>query len=204
MSRSDENYPKSLIHLRGHNAPAAITMIGDPTIMRCKKLGLICSVRCPGSIVLKTFDAIRDLRDAGITVIGGFHSPMEKECLGLLLRGTAPVIICPARNIENMRITAEWKGPCAERRLLILSSFGSAARRVTTELAAARNEFVAVMSDALFVPHASLGGKTEQLIKHSIQGVKPVYTVADSENAHLLASGIQPLAVADLAKAFEA
>ena len=51
----------------------------------------------------------RILRDAGVAVIGGFHSPIEKDCLDLLLRGTQPVIICPARNIENMRIGKEYR-----------------------------------------------------------------------------------------------
>jgi predicted AAA+ superfamily ATPase len=46
--------------------------------------------------VLRTFALA--LREAGIPVIGGFHAPMEKECLDLLLRGTQPVVICPARS----------------------------------------------------------------------------------------------------------
>lgn len=61
-------------------------------------MGLICSVQCPGSIVIKTFDAVRELRDSGIVVAGGFHSPMEKECLDFLLRGEQPVIVCPANS----------------------------------------------------------------------------------------------------------
>ena len=56
--------------------------IGNRDILRHPTLGLICSVQCPGSVIMKTFDAIRELRDAGVVVAGGFHSPMEKECLG--------------------------------------------------------------------------------------------------------------------------
>ncbi|HQX52209.1 MAG TPA: hypothetical protein PLR25_19980 [Planctomycetaceae bacterium] len=33
---------------------------------------------------MKTFDAIRELRDTGVVVAGGFHSPMERECLDFL------------------------------------------------------------------------------------------------------------------------
>ena len=125
---------------------------------------------------------------------------MEEECLALLLRGTQPVIICPARSIENMRIPGEWKGPCTERRLLILSSFGPAARRVTTELAAARNEFVAAISDALFIPHASPGGKTLELVTRLNADGKPICTVDDAENSNLLAAGAHSLKVADFAQ----
>jgi len=48
-------------------------------------------------------------RDDGVTVISGFHTPVEKECLRILLRGSQPVIICPARSIEGMRIPPTWK-----------------------------------------------------------------------------------------------
>jgi len=44
----------------------------------------------PGSIVLKTFDAITRMRDDGKILIGGFHSVMEWECLGILLRAASP------------------------------------------------------------------------------------------------------------------
>ena len=57
------------------------------------------------------------------TLIGGFHSPMEKECLDLLLRGSRPIIICPARSIDRMRIPKPWKAPLADGRLLVMSPF---------------------------------------------------------------------------------
>jgi hypothetical protein len=46
--------------------------------------------------VIATYDAIRELRDAGVIVAGGFHSPMEGECLDFLLCGAQPVVLCPA------------------------------------------------------------------------------------------------------------
>ena len=48
---------------------------------------LFCSNRCPGDLILKTYDLTRAMRDAGIPVIGGFQTSMELECLRLLLRG---------------------------------------------------------------------------------------------------------------------
>src|SRR4051794_29052910 len=88
------------------------------------EFGLICSSQCPGSIVLKTFDLVRALRDRGAVLAGGFHSPMERECLGILLRGTQPIVICPARHIDGMRVPPEWVNPHNERRLLVISNFG--------------------------------------------------------------------------------
>jgi hypothetical protein len=88
-------------------APMQVSAIGNTDILHEKKLAFFCSVRCPGSIIIQTYDCMKALRDAGVTVIGGFHSPMERECLNILLRGTQPAIICPARSLENMRIKPE-------------------------------------------------------------------------------------------------
>ena len=64
-------------------------------------LGFFCATRCPGNVILRTYDLALPLREAGVPVIGGFHTPMEKECLEVLLRGQQPVVICPARSIEQ-------------------------------------------------------------------------------------------------------
>ncbi|HSB33480.1 MAG TPA: hypothetical protein VLG39_03400 [Nitrospirota bacterium] len=65
---------------------------------------------------IKARDLPRKWRDDGVLVISGFHSPLEKECLNNLLRGRQPAIICAARNIEIMRIRAEFKAPLADGR----------------------------------------------------------------------------------------
>lgn len=79
------------------------THAGDIGILKSyKKLALFCSNKCPGEIIIKTYDFMRTLMDVNdIAVISGFHSPMEQECLNILLNGDVPVIICPARSIKN-------------------------------------------------------------------------------------------------------
>src|SRR5207244_7197156 len=78
--------------------------IGKLQILEQPLLGFFCSTKCPGEVILQTYDLARALREAGIPMIGGFHTPMEKECLALLLRGTQPMVICPARSIAQMRL----------------------------------------------------------------------------------------------------
>ena len=82
---------------------------------------LFCSNRCPGDLILKTYDLARAMRSAGVPVVGGFQTSMEKECLRLLLRGSQPVVICPARGIDNMRIPRDWRIALDGGRLLVLS-----------------------------------------------------------------------------------
>jgi len=153
------NFPPAL---RGSNGTAVFPQIwalGNLTILEKRLLGFFCSIKCPGEIILQTYDLVRALRDASVPVVSGFHSPMEKECLTLLLRGTQPVIICPARSIERMRVPTAWKVPLEENRLLILSPFTVKQRRATADLSEKRNAFVAALADKIFVAHAALGAR---------------------------------------------
>jgi len=97
--------------------------IGNTGILDRNLLGFFCSVKCSGDIILKTYDLARSFRDAGISLISGFHSPIEKDVFDLLLSGPQPLVVCPARSIENMRIPSAWKEAIDNGRLLILSPF---------------------------------------------------------------------------------
>lgn len=156
-------------------------------------LALFCSVRCPGDLILKTYDLARSLRDAGVPVIGGFHSPMEKECLTLLLRGKQPVAVCLARTLDGIKLPGTWRAPLAEGRLLLLSPFGEKHRRVVAELAMIRNRFVAAVADEVFIAYAGAGSKTEQLCREVLAWGKPALTLGDPRNDNLIALGANPV-----------
>ena len=154
---------------------------------------LFCSGKCPGEIILKTHDLAQRFRRLGISTIGGFHSPVEKECLRVLLRGEQPIIICPARSIENMRLKPEWKRALSENRLLILSIFAGKVRRSKVELAMQRNTFVAALADKIFVAHAAEGSKTLEFSKAVSEWGKPLFTFDTEANRWLLQLGAQSL-----------
>lgn len=163
--------------------------IGNSQFLKMQKLGFFCSVRCPGNIILRSYDFAKILREKGIIVISGFHSPMEQECLKILLHGKQPIIICPARNIENMRIPKDWYKPLEEKRLLILSTFNEKQNRMTAQTAKVRNEFVALLSDKVFVGYAAPNSKTYQFCNNLIKKGKPIYTLNCPENIELINSG---------------
>ncbi len=190
ISRDNLRYPPILRNYP--DVPSTVTAVGNVDILQRRKLALFCSVKCPGNLILQTYDLARALRDEGVTTIGGFHSPMEKECLTLLLRGMQPVIICLARSIERMRIPSEWKTPLEESRLLLLSPFAEKLRRITANLAQKRNEFVAALADAVFVAHAAPGSKTEHFCHDVLSWGKPLLTLESDENVHLLSFGAKP------------
>lgn len=191
-------YPTSVKTFFGNRAPESIFLLGNPELLRKESLGLFCSIKCPGSIILKTYDLARALRDAGVPVISGFHTPMEKECLAILLRGTQPIIVCPARGLERIRPAAGVQDGIRAGRVLLVSMFGTRHRRATVELADQRNRLVAALAGMALVSHATPGGKTETLCREIIAMGKPLFTVDAPENANLLALGAKALAVEEV------
>lgn len=187
--QKDKQYPRQLIERMGAIAPASLYTSGNPDILLNPKLGLICSVSCPGSIVMQTFDAIRDLRDQQMALIGGFHSPMERDCLDIWLHGSQPVIFCPARSLRNLPMGKAARTALAEGRLLISTPFGDGFRRTTAGQALFRNDLVAALADVIFVPHASSHGKTWAAVQKAFQRDQEVLSIEDGANKDLIKSG---------------
>ena len=50
---------------------------GDATILQRRKLALFCSIRCPGDLIIRAQDYAKNLGCQGLTIISGFHSPIE-------------------------------------------------------------------------------------------------------------------------------
>ena len=175
--------------------------IGNLQILGQPLLGFFCSTRCPGEVILRTYDLARALRESGVPMIGGFHTPMEKECLALLLRGTQSIVICPARSIAKMRLPADWRQAVAADRLLILSPFEAKHRRPTVELTEQRNCFVAALSARILIAHAAPKSKTEALCLELLRQGKPVFALPHRANDHILATGARAATITTLCAA---
>ncbi len=136
---------------------------------------------------------MRALRESDTTVISGFHSPIEKECLNILLKGKTSIIVCPARSIKNMRIRSEYKEPIKKGRLLLLSMFNEKENRISAERSDKRNHFVAAIADEIFIPYAEIGSKTESLCKHWIEQGRTVRTFDVDYNGNLFDLGAKTI-----------
>ena len=196
IPQNDDFYPPSLKKLLKENAPKTITIWGNPGILKSKPLALFCSVKCPGKLILKTYDLAKQLRNEGIAVIGGFHSPMERECLDILLRRKQPVIICPNRSIKGIRLPAGWKKSISDGRFLLLSPFGEKLRRGTVQTAHYRNQIIAALAEEIFITYAAPQSKTEEFCREMLDWGKKVCTF--EANTSLIDLGVQP--IRDLAR----
>lgn len=192
----DPTAPSSPLRLRNAaeiTGVSTLHAIGSLDILDQPLLGFFCSSRCPGSVILRAYDLARELRDKGIPVISGFHAPIERESLRLLLRGQQPIVLCAARSLARLRIPADWRQPLADGRLLIISPITGQVHRPTAEHAATRNLFAAAVADAVLIAHAAPGSKIQRLSESVRARPQPLLTLDDPANHNLIAHGAQPI-----------
>ena len=164
LAKRDSAYPAILRARLREKAPETLTAIGPIEFLANRKTALFCSARTPGEAILRAHDMARRMRDEGATVISGFHSSIERDCLSILLRGKQPIIICPARAIEGMRIPTECRPAFDAGRILFLSPFTEKPRRVDRDSALYRNEVVAALANSVYLAHVQPGGDTDRLL----------------------------------------
>ena len=198
ITQRDPNYPAQLKGYLKTDAPETIWTRGNTALLTDQEAhlsgdlwALFCSSKCPGQIILKAHELAQQFRESGIPTIGGYHSPVEKECLRVLLRGSQPIILCPARSIQNMRLNPAWKGGLTEGRLLLLSIFEGKHRRSTAALASQRNAFVAALADKICIAHASEGSQTLGFAQRVSAWGKPFFTFDVLANKSLFQCGAQ-------------
>jgi predicted Rossmann fold nucleotide-binding protein DprA/Smf involved in DNA uptake len=197
LSPHDVRYPPSLRLYFADRRPPIVIARGDLDILHEPQhrplVALFCSVQCSEPVIQQTYALAHALRDAGVTVISGFHSPLEKECLGILLQGTSSVIVCPARSIERLRLPATWRMALEKERLLLLSPFGESQQRPTSARALVRNQLIAALADVVVITHATPGGKSESFCHELSMEGKPLFALDTVENTNLFNLGAEPL-----------
>jgi predicted Rossmann fold nucleotide-binding protein DprA/Smf involved in DNA uptake len=163
ISHGDQTYPDRLVVRLGAEAPKHIAVIGSATALRAPMTAFLCSKETPGATILKAFDQAAAWRDAGRCVISGFHSPLEQQCLHILLRGKQPVVMALARSLGNLRLPAAQRKALDDGRLTIMSPFPETEKRATADLARQRNRFVAALADEVVFAFIAPGGSLSRL-----------------------------------------
>ena len=120
---------------------------------------------------------------------------MERECLDILLRGKQPVGYCPAHGLESLSLTESQAAAVEQGRLVLVAAFPREVRKATVEQAVQRNDLIADLAAALWVPHAAPGGKVWTTVRKALAAGKAVYTFDDPANRELLDAGARPLSV---------
>lgn len=169
-----------------------VSSVGDMSLLH-RSLGLLCSTKCPGNVILKSYAAARIIRGTHCAVVSGFHSAIEKDCLDILLTGKGSIIICPARRLATTRLPRAWQEAIGAGRMLLLSPFDEKQKRATAKLAVERNRFVTSIANEILIAYAHPGSRTEALCREVLASGKRVYTFNDPANQHLIDMGAVPI-----------
>ncbi len=167
----------------------SLWVLGNPNLLKCELLALYCSRKCPGSVIRKSHEFAAHLRRKGTPVIGGFQTQVEKLCLESLFHGTQPVVVCPARSIEAIRLTSRWRSRIDEGGLLLVSPFPFKHRRPTKETAWTRNLLVAAAAERIFFLHAAKDSNTFALALQLLSEGREIFTFDIEANKDLLEAG---------------
>lgn len=163
LRQGDATYPQSLTRRLGTTAPATLSVIGSVAVLQGAMEAFLCSKETPGATILKAFDQAAAWRDAGVCVISGFHSPLEQQCLDILLRGKQSIVWALARGIRTLRLPKARRDALDDGRLTVISPFPTEETRTNADLARQRNRLVAALADETVFAHISPGGSLERL-----------------------------------------
>lgn len=120
--------------------------LGNQVLLNEYKLGFLCSSRVSSRAILPCYDWATSLPPDSV-VVSGFHSPIERDVLQLLLDGGHSVIVVLARRLYAT-LPTEWQEAYDAGRMLIIST-APEATRVSKPAAALRNEYIARQAEHL-------------------------------------------------------
>jgi hypothetical protein len=148
------------------------------------------------SVLLPAYDLIVALRERTTPVIGGFHTSLERECLEILLRGTATITVCPARTFDpetdrlySGKLWADVKRGLVDGRVTIVPPPGVSGARITRANAAIRNAFLLDEASEVVLLYATRGGETERMAREALERGLPLSVLDHPANARWLDLG---------------
>lgn len=96
-------------------------------------------------------------------MLSGFHSALEKDVLHYLLKGKQPLILALARGMKE-KFEPELQDAIGQKRLLIITPFDRSVKRITSQTALLRNQFMLEHADNVTIGYARPGGLLESLL----------------------------------------
>ena len=143
--------------------PSPLRVLGDSSALRGSLTGFFCSRRFPARAVLPVLDWAREARERGEVVVSGFHSPLERDALEILLSGGSPVVMALARGIPS-RFRPDVRRGLESGVLTLASPFPGEVGRQTAETAAVRNDFIFSLSSRVVIGWAAPDGGLSLLL----------------------------------------
>jgi predicted Rossmann fold nucleotide-binding protein DprA/Smf involved in DNA uptake len=183
--------PERVVPLFGRKPPT-LWYLGNTSLLARPLVGIISARATESNLILSTAELLRQLVGLEKSFIGGWHSPLEKEVLKILLPESPRTIICLAKSVNRFGFFQELKTLLNQDRLLLLTHCSPKAKRINRDASIRRNHLVAGLAKVLLVLAAPEGSATFKLARSVIELGKPVFAPENPANGVLLASGAFP------------
>lgn len=131
--------------------------LGNAALLDQPLTAFFSSRQCPGSAIRAAMNWSIEQARGQHPVISGFHSPLEQSILEVLLTAKAPCIIVIARKLEEAQLPPSWL-QAIEQGTAVVIGMAPTTQRLTVELAARRNDWVAQRAARIVIAHAAAGG----------------------------------------------
>lgn len=135
--------------------------VGNIGLLNLPAVGFLASTRVPPDLWLATLDLVSALPQTGSLLIGGFHSPLERDACEAALAAGGSVVRIAAAPRAGVAASKLERLAFGEGRLLLLYP-AEGERRVTARASGTRTQHVLQLSQALFIPAAAAGSRTYQ------------------------------------------
>lgn len=131
--------------------------MGEKALFSVPMTAFFASHQCSGAAIRAAMDWALQQVKARQVVISGFHSPLERSVLEVLLTADAPAVLALVQDPTRIRLPAPWK-QAAQRGTLAIIGPAAVRGRLTAEMASERNEWVAAMASQFVIAHAAPAG----------------------------------------------
>lgn len=137
--------------------------LGNVALLDQPLTAFFSSRQCPGSAIRAAMNWTVEQARAKHQVISGFHSPLEQSVLEVFLTAKSPCVIVIARKLEEAQLPPAWL-QAIEQGTAVVIGMAPTTQRLTTELAARRNDWVAQRAARIVIAHAATGGGLAQQV----------------------------------------
>jgi len=154
-----------------------LAYIGNLDILELPKVAFLSSRQISSEAVLKCLDWATEQRDKGVCVISGFHSPLEKDVLHFLIKGSQPVILVLGRSLYK-QIPEEFQKPLAEKCLLIVSPVAQTIQRHSIQSILIRNRYIMDTANEIVFGSLDKNGSLYPLYNKALLEGKKVWKIS--------------------------
>ncbi len=186
------DYPPGLHTLWETQLPV-LTVSGNSELLRQPVVGLLSSSEIPPDLILPSFDLAVSLKHAPVAIAGGFQNEVERVILSVLVGGSGPLIVCPARSLDGMTTAAHTAERLKRGTMAYLSAERGGVRRPTAQVAMRRNDLIVGLSTRLIVMSAPPGSRVLKSATMSLEAGRQVACFDHRRNRDLLLLGATPI-----------